>query len=136
MSWRTVVISSRCKLDLKMDSMVIRGNETKRIFLDEIAILSPTGIIKSAGIEICNDYEGETGDAERIIDYMELVREFERDKLFITVNMRSFFSDEVADSFMKTVVSHGFKIFMIEASEHTILENERRIKIDKDLCEF
>lgn len=39
MSWRTVIISSRCKLDLKMDSMVIRGEETKRIFLDEIAIL-------------------------------------------------------------------------------------------------
>lgn len=39
MSWRTVVISSRCKLDLKMGYMVIRGEDTKRIFLDEIAIL-------------------------------------------------------------------------------------------------
>ena len=39
MSWRTVIISNRCKLDLKMGSMVIRGEDTKRIFLDEIAIL-------------------------------------------------------------------------------------------------
>lgn len=39
MSWRTVIVSSRCKLDLKMGYMVIRGEETKRIFLDEIAIL-------------------------------------------------------------------------------------------------
>lgn len=39
MSWRTVVITTRCKLDLKMDCMVIRGEDTKRIFLDEIAIL-------------------------------------------------------------------------------------------------
>lgn len=39
MSWRTVVITSRCKLDLKMGYLVIRGMETKRIFLDEIAIL-------------------------------------------------------------------------------------------------
>lgn len=39
MSWRTVVISSRCKLDTKMGYMVIRGEETRRIFLDEIAIL-------------------------------------------------------------------------------------------------
>lgn len=39
MSWRTVVISNRCKLDLKMGFMVVRGEETKRIFLDEIAIL-------------------------------------------------------------------------------------------------
>lgn len=39
MSWRTVVISGRCKLDLKMGYMVIRAQETRRIFLDEIAIL-------------------------------------------------------------------------------------------------
>lgn len=39
MSWRTVVISGRCKLDLKMGFMVVRGENTKRIFLDEIAIL-------------------------------------------------------------------------------------------------
>ena len=39
MSWRTVVISSRCKLDYKMGFMVVRGEDTKKIFLDEIAIL-------------------------------------------------------------------------------------------------
>ncbi len=39
MSWRTVVISQRCKLDLKMGYMVIRGEESKRVFLDEIAVL-------------------------------------------------------------------------------------------------
>lgn len=39
MSWRTVVISSRCKLDTKMGYLVVRGAETRRIFLAEIAIL-------------------------------------------------------------------------------------------------
>lgn len=39
MSWRTIVVANRCKLDLKMEYMVIRGEETKRIFLDEVAIL-------------------------------------------------------------------------------------------------
>lgn len=39
MSWRTVIISNRCKLDLKMGYMVIRGEDVKRVFLDEIAIL-------------------------------------------------------------------------------------------------
>lgn len=39
MSWRTVVVSSRCKLDTKMGYMVIRGEETRRIFLDEIALV-------------------------------------------------------------------------------------------------
>lgn len=39
MSWRTVVITSRCKLDYKMGFMVIRAEETKKIFIDEIAML-------------------------------------------------------------------------------------------------
>ena len=39
MSWRTVVITSRCKLDYKMGFMVVRAEETKKIFLDEIAVL-------------------------------------------------------------------------------------------------
>ncbi|MBQ5780422.1 MAG: type II CRISPR-associated endonuclease Cas1 [Spirochaetaceae bacterium] len=39
MSWRTVVISSRCKLDFKMGFMVVRGESTQRVFLDEISVL-------------------------------------------------------------------------------------------------
>ena len=55
MSWRTVVITKRCKLDYKMGYLVIRDEDTKRIFLDEIAILmlentaiSLTGCLLSA----------------------------------------------------------------------------------------
>ena len=58
MSWRTVIISTRCKLDLKMGYMVIRGEDTKRIFLDEIALLmienpavSLTGCLLEALVE-------------------------------------------------------------------------------------
>lgn len=39
MSWRTVVITNRCKLDYRMGYMVIRGDEIKRVFADEIAVL-------------------------------------------------------------------------------------------------
>ena len=98
--------------------------------------LTVSGILKASGVEICNDYEGEKGDAERIIDYMELVREFDRDKLFITVNMRSFFSDEVTEQFMKTVLSHEFKVLMLESSAKQLLKHEKRLTIDEDLCEF
>lgn len=58
MSWRTVVITSRCKLDYKMGFMVVRAEETKKIFIDEIAILlienpavSLTGCLLEALIE-------------------------------------------------------------------------------------
>ena len=57
MSWRTVVITTRCKLDFKMGYMVVRGEE-KKIFVDEIAILlienpavSLTGCLLEALVE-------------------------------------------------------------------------------------
>ena len=34
-----MVVSSRCKLDTKMGYMVIRGEDVRRIFLDEIAMV-------------------------------------------------------------------------------------------------
>ena len=39
MSWRNVIISRRCKLDYKMGYLVIRGEDVKRIFLDEVAVI-------------------------------------------------------------------------------------------------
>lgn len=48
MSWRTVVITNRCKLDLSMGYMVVRSEETKRIFIDEIAIV----IIENPAVSI------------------------------------------------------------------------------------
>lgn len=39
MSWRVVVIENQAKLDYKMGYLVVRGLDTKRILLDEIAVL-------------------------------------------------------------------------------------------------
>lgn len=39
MSWRVVVISSRAKLDLELNYLVVRGAETKRVHLSEIGTL-------------------------------------------------------------------------------------------------
>lgn len=39
MSWRTVVISNRAKLDYQMEFLVIRGETTQKIHLSEISIL-------------------------------------------------------------------------------------------------
>jgi len=39
MSWRTVVVSNRAKLDLKLNHLVVRGDETTKIFISEIYML-------------------------------------------------------------------------------------------------
>lgn len=39
MSWRIVIISKRAKLDLSLESMVVRGEDSIRIHLSEISVL-------------------------------------------------------------------------------------------------
>lgn len=98
--------------------------------------ISVSSLLKAAGVELQDDYHGEIEEVERIIDYMELVREFERDKVFVLVNMRSFYSDEVIEQFLKTALSHEYKILMLESSSRPSLSLENRWTIDQDLCEF
>ena len=238
MSWRTVVISKRCKLDLKMGYVVTRGEETKRIFLDEIAILvienpdffreflrdistqldgfsgkavlsrddTPIGflgnvelidsfvsfeisrktlltklvsqlesiavsesnylhtaslmgeleqyiqelsfelpcdilcskmsigsVLRAVGIEISDDY---ANDLERLLDYMELTRELERDRLFLLVNLRSWYSDEEVSKFLSSILSHEYHVLLVDSISKVRLPNEERVTIDTDLCEF
>ena len=95
--------------------------------------ISLGGIIKSVGIELNDDYGHLT---ERLIDYMELVCEFERNKLFILVNLRSYVSDEKLLGFAQTAISHGFEILALDSSDRPRLDNELRWTVDADLCEF
>ena len=39
MSWRVIVISTRAKLDLQLGYMVVRGERTTKVHLDEISVL-------------------------------------------------------------------------------------------------
>jgi len=48
MSWRTIVISKRAKLDLQMGYMVVRGEEITRIHLSEISVL----LIESTAVSL------------------------------------------------------------------------------------
>lgn len=91
------------------------------------------GLLKGMGVTVRDEYED---FLERLIDYMELVREFERDKLFIYVNLRSFFSDAEVEGFLRTALDHGYRILLIDAQSHEKLSLENRITVDNDLCEF
>ncbi len=91
------------------------------------------GLLKGMGVTVRDEYED---PLERLIDYMELVREFERDKLFIYVNLRSFFSDAEVEGFLRTALDHGYHFLLIDAQSHEKISLENRITVDNDLCEF
>lgn len=48
MGFRTVVVNTRCKLELKLNYLVCRGDEIQRIFIDEISTL----IIHSTAVAV------------------------------------------------------------------------------------
>ncbi len=94
---------------------------------------SVSGLLKAVGISLRDDYED---PLERLADYMELIREFDREKLFVLVNLRSFFDDDHVEKFLETVSAHGYRLLLLDGIERKKLPQERRITIDNDLCEF
>lgn len=92
-----------------------------------------TAILKSVGLHIETE---STSLAENIYTYMKLVREFDRDKLFVFLNLRSFLKQDELEQFMKTVVDHDFKVLLVDNYAYPLLKNEHRLLIDKDLCEI
>ena len=120
------------------DLLMKTSNYLEELFSDfscnlEYEKLSIGSILKAVGIHICEDY---AEPLEKIIDYMELVREFDRDRLFIFINLRSYFSAEKLELFFETVLSHEYKILLIDGFADKILRNEHRLIIDEDLCEI
>jgi len=62
------------------------------------------GLNKATGIAVRDEYED---SRERLVDCMELVGIFDRDKLFVFVNLQSFFSNHEMELFLSTVSGHG-----------------------------
>lgn len=90
-------------------------------------------VLKAAGITVADDYECLI---DRIYAYMELVREFEGDKLFIFLNLSSYVEFEQMQRFSDTVIGHSYRVLLIDSHDFEKLNNEKRLIIDRDLCEF
>lgn len=48
MSWRTVIVAERAKIDYRMGYMVVRGKELHRVFMDEVGMV----IIESTAVSL------------------------------------------------------------------------------------
>ena len=90
-------------------------------------------LLKAMGITVHIDSEELT---EVLYTYMQIFRQFVGDRLFVFVNMRSYVSNIQFDEFIKTIINHGYQAIFLENKEYPILENERRLIIDEDLCEI
>ena len=92
-----------------------------------------SNILKTIDFKFKEDYESL---AEKIIDYMLLVREFDSEKCFVLLNLRNYISDEEIDDFYKTILYNKLKVLIISANDYEHSDYESKIVIDSDLCEF
>lgn len=107
--------------DLSADAMLDVG----------CAKLSAAAVLKSVGLSLREDYEALP---EKIIDYMLLVNELCGEKLFVTVNLRAYFSDDEVHRFFTTAINHDIRLLMLENTEYVVSDGEKRLIIDKDMC--
>ena len=90
-------------------------------------------LLKACGLSFSEDYDSL---AEKLIDYFELVTEYERKKLFVLMNVRSFLSDMEMEQFIQTALQHGYQLFLVESFSRSTLKSENRYLIDENLCEI
>ncbi len=97
---------------------------------EEIEISS---LLKAANLKLSVS----DGDlAESIIEYFIASYELEEEKIFVTVNLKSFLGKTEFENFIKTIVIHKIKLIMIDNYSRYTCDNEKKIIIDEDLCEI
>lgn len=71
-------------------------------------------IIKAASVAIADDFENVI---EKIISYMSLILDLGGKKLFITLNMRSYFSDEEIEGFIGEIKRNSFASLCLKIAQ-------------------
>lgn len=122
----TLEILSRIEKYLFDISMGMTGD----LLFETVNIAS---LIKASGVSLCEEYDSL---GEKLIDYFELVSEYDNCKLFVLLNIRSYLDDEEMEAFVDTVCRQGYMVILIEPVEHTVIKGIKRYIIDKDLCEI
>lgn len=111
-------------------------------YLDELSFglpvdleykISVSGLIKMASPKL--NLEGNTG-IEEVFEYMQFHREVIGDRLFVFVNLRTYYNEKDVEKFTNTCVAHKFFILLIDSKEFPCNPCEKRLFIDKDRCEI
>ncbi len=90
-------------------------------------------LLKALDIIVVDDIEDLP---DRMYRYLTLVRQYLGEKLFIFVNFRGYIEEERFKLLINSLLEHEFNCLFIDNKSYNCLENENRLTIDIDLCEF
>lgn len=102
-------------------------------FKPECKKLSASALIKAAQVCISYDYNSVI---EAVMDYMSIIRDFDKTNLFVLVNFGSYFSDSEINMFVKTAKLKQMKVLLIDSRAYKSVTGINRLVIDEDLCEI
>lgn len=100
----------------------------------ELDIVMPddiTGILKAFDVRFD---DSELTLPEKILEYMLSTSELKGQRLFITVNLRSYLTDRETEELFQSLLLKKIPLMCIESADHPRLINEEVIIIDKDMC--
>ena len=87
--------------------------------------------------EVIDAYNLGTIQKEQLLEMMRLHRECFRKRLFVFVNLKSFFSENEITLFYQSVFYEKLSVFLLESGQKEPVRPCEEVRIiDKDLCEF
>lgn len=95
--------------------------------------LSMQSVIRAMGISLVEDY---SCLEEKLLAYMDLVRDFLGKKLFIFVNVRGLIPYHNLQELVDTALLREHELLLIDNAAYPKLKQEKRLVIDEDLCEI
>ncbi len=130
---KEVLPSSELNRDLRNIKEIINNLAFDMNLEIEASRLVPEDLIKIAGITL---KEGSNSAIEKVIDYMSLVRRYEKNKLFVFINMNSYFDSEELTTFLKRILQLDLDVILVNSYSFPSSAEIRRIIVDKDICEI
>lgn len=95
--------------------------------------ITTAGLIKLFSVHMCDDY---SNDLEKLLDYMQLLRYFDTERLFVLLQSRSFYQDNEISMFLQSVIANRIQVLLIDSVDYPRLDYEKRKIVDSDLCEI
>lgn len=95
--------------------------------------LEMSALLKALGVK---HEEMEEDFFERLIRYVKIAVEVLSTKVFVLVNIRSYFTDDQIQELIKEIRYQEAKILFIESQERACMEGGMRYIIDRDGCEI
>jgi CRISPR-associated protein Csn2 len=73
---------------------------------------------------------------ERVCDYLDAAAKYAKIVLFVFVHLRSYFSEEDYDLFLRHVSYQKYNVILFETDANVLSGKEELVIIDHDLCEI